>query len=432
MYYKIKNTLYQSNNHYLGRGKTKANYITLQLLISMSANFRQRQSGIRQTPATGDIFSVGVPNPGVGVAPGGRIPLSGPNLSYVNWNAGPGGTNVMPAIGFGPDGLPRGQTTVREFMSNTFVQQQYFINKYRNKADLAIIEGQIVLVHRSTPKKPRFKAPQRYQHIDFRAYTIINLPHFNGLLDRAHNRLHALADQYDNQTRRVKETEDASRLRQLLQKHSEDEITEYIRTRRDPARAEKFTASEIDPDGELAELYELAHKGNFCYAICPALIMAEFSVLGVVQNLSRSTSMEGINNPSRRDDVLIGNIIISKRAEMHNVFQPHTEVDSGSRLFLVLMRKRLAHGRAGAFVMAPIACKYNDAPTLAHRRYRDPAGYLGTGLVRKFGYVQLPGDRFPNPARQQVASGVRPPTNMEQPKRATAITPKIQVQFDMQ
>lgn len=410
----------------------------------MSANFNQRQSGIATTPASADVFGVGVPNPGVNVGPASRPAVpSGPN--YVQWNAGPAGTAVMPNIGFGPDGLPSGARTVREFMSNTFVQQQYMTNKWKNKSELAMIEGQMVFIHRSTPAVPKGKAIERMRKkasvsgrrgsrvpkIDYRSYTIINLPHFNALLHRSHIALNAAADAFNPNGANSKRVVQAYRLRELLGEYSEDEIANYLRFKSDPVFAAQFDPDDPPADAGLRELCELAMEGNFRYAVCPQLILGQYSFSGAIQNVSRGTSMEGINNPNRRDDVLITNVVVAKKAEVHNVFQPPHEVDSGSKLFFILTRKRLADNRVGSFVCIPTACKHNDQPTFAHRQYRDNSGCLCTGLVRAIGYVQLPGNRYPNAARQQAASGVRPPPNFEYPKQATAILPKIQIQIDV-
>lgn len=406
----------------------------------MSARFNQRQTGIAGTPANTDIMGVGVPAPGVGVGPARRpgVP-SGPN--YVQWNAGPAGTAVMPAIGFGADGLPNGARTVREFMSNTFVQQQYMTNKWRNKSELAMIEGQLCFIHRSTPSVAKGKAikkliagtasSRRSPQLDFRSYTIINLPHFNALLHRAWVGLRAAADAYDPRGANSKRVMEAHRLMELMGQYSEDEIANYLRFKNNGKYAERFDPNDSVGDKGLEELVDLALRGNFRYAVCPQLILSEYSFSGAIQNVSRGTSMEGINNPNRRDDVLVTNVVVAKKAEVHNVFEPHREVDSGSKLFFILSRRRMADNRVGSFVMRPVACKHNDQPTLAHRYYRDLTGCLCVGLVRAIGYVQLPGDRFPNPTRQQVASGVRPPANFELPKQATAILPKIQIQIDM-
>lgn len=401
----------------------------------MSASFNQRQSGIANTPGNRDIFGVGVPNPGVSVGPGQRIPFGGPNLSYVEWNAGPSGTRVMPRIGFESDGLPRGQRTVREFMSNTFVQQQYVTNKWRNQSELAMIEGQLVFAHRSTQTiKLPGKHAERFGKKNLNSYTLINLPHLNGLLHRAWVSLNSAADSFRPNGQNGKRVAQAYRLRELMRIFSEDEIANYVRFKTDPEFASRFnwpgTDESIAP-AEMEELYQLTMEGNFRYAVCPQLALSEYTFMGAIQNLSRGTSMEGINNPSRRDDMLITNVVAAKKAKVHNVFEPYTEVDSGSKLFFIITRKRLADNRPGSLVVQPIACKHNDAPTLAHRYYRDLSGYLCTGLVRAIGYVQLPGTRYPNAIRQQVANGVRPPVNFEQPKRATAILPDIQIQIDM-
>lgn len=413
----------------------------------MSANFNQRQSNIASTPGNRDIFGVGVPQPGVPVGHGQRARI-GPSVGSVSWNAGPGGVKVMPNIGFDPSGLPRGAKKTREFMSNTFVQQQFFVNRWRNNSQLSIIEGQLVFVHRSVPKKIKLSDAlkrrlessmsmpgfNRFTELDFGSYTIINLSHLNALLSRAWANYNMLADQWSADGGNSKAQIEAHTLRELLSKYSEDLINAYCRMKRDPLFAERFHW--IDDEGgigdeELEKIYQLSLTNNFRFVICPQMILDEYTFLGSIQNLSRGTSMEGINNPGRRDDVLIANVIMTKKTEMHNIFQPATEVDCGSKLFLMYTRKRLAEGRAGAFTIVPLACKYNSFPTFGHRQYRDQSGELCTGLVRGLGYVQLPGNRVPNSARQAVASGVRPSGSFEQPKRATAILPKIQIQLDM-
>ena len=354
-----------------------------------------------------DVFgfsSMVIPGNQVSVQNPGNLGFGGPGIEGISWGpTGLGEGSVGALAGFMNGGIAPDVVEYAKFPSNDFITAKYTVKPWtQDKSHLYIREGMLVF---------------GMSQMDAQFRDLVNmaaLPKMNALLKEQH----AIFDKYGNQYRELMDYKNA--LQQVSEKQIEGEL--YKRRNQPNAKRDDSMDLVIRSLNAPVARYQMA---------CG--ILATWNLLGNVRTISQATTGEDMYSYDGTDKVGSYTVTAAKYCQLGNVWGSEEfgdNVNTGSRLYLILKREERPDGSFGAFRFFPYATRFYSKPPRALTVYQNPFTHeWEEGKVIYVGVVTRMSDRDSTPGVRETAAGLGPNPSVQAAYEAHGSTPFIEVQL---
>lgn len=334
--------------------------------------------------ARNDVFSSAptvLPGNSVNMESPGNLGVSGPGIQSITWGpTGFGAEQVSSLYGFAAGGAAPDNVIYAKFPSNDFITSKFTIKPWtQDKSHLLIREGMLVFAMTQMDAQFRDLA------------NMAALPKLNQLLAQQYNIFEQYGARYDE-------------LRPFV-----TALGEYSEKQIEAELFKRHHQYNIKKDSNMDNAIRSLNKA-VCRYQTAAGIMATWNFLGAVRVVSEPTTGNDMFTGDGADRVSSYTITMAKYCQVSNVWGTEEfgqNVNTGSRLYLILKRRELPGGTYGAFQFFPYATRFYQKPPKALTRYQNPyTGEWEEGKVIYVGQVTRMGDRDSTTSLRETASGL--------------------------
>jgi len=278
-----------------------------------------------------------------------------------------------------------GESSVRQFSANTFIQHSYSLVPFRDGSEKRIMENMLVFVARHIDKKHG-------------QYPFVSIGKLNPLM-REHHRLYGeWLSSGDPQTvffegRLNDETEEKL------------QFYDHLRYTNDSNGIAKFLGENEGFD----KFYDLATQDVYCYQT-EFGIRARWNFSGVVLSKMQGTSLMSMDLTASTSELYNINVVVGEKARVFNYWGSVKDTKPGSKVFLVLKRAQTKDdNQLGPFQFYTYATALRETVPDNFRKYLATTGETkkyNKGWCKKIGTVSEHSGKNPNEATKQAALGL--------------------------
>ena len=333
-------------------------------------------------PGLADIYSVSGAPGGWGTSPGpapglySNMGIGGPGLPGIEWNPRGARSSLSAVFQAMGGGLPPTQHGHIHLKSHDFISQQYMSPNWTSERERWMMPDMCCFTYSSVQQV------NTGGDRSFNAVPVLTLAAANQELEDQWLELqNSAADPLGQGQLDPKSAEFLGYLRRI----GEGWLEAYHVAKQ--GNAKRFQRMKDTPgywpDG-IAEFYALATQDFFCWHTRLG-IMSRLNWSGGIMNVNRGTSLEGfedIRYTQHYTQVVVG---VAKRVRVANVFGDAEHIVTGSKVWLMLTRKR----SNGAYCIVPGGSPAG-LPTEAQREYLDESGRKMLAWVWPIGVVATP------------------------------------------
>lgn len=345
-------------------------------------------------PGLADIFGAGFPYAGIGAGPvTSNFGLSDPNVPMVSW-APQGNTGDMqgPAsfLDYGKAPTSHGHISLKSF---DFIQYTYLCPPFGDANETLIMPDMLVFTVNEMDSEEG-------------STNVFTLPKVNQLAHDAYKDFLDFTRENDSNY-----FQEAADFKGYMTRYGEKGLETYHRAQFNKAQGDTVLMKDLEDAGvanDLKRYYELATNDVYCW-LTRFGILSRISFAGSVINVNRGTSLEEIDMTRYTEHYTQVNVCLAKRGRVANVFGSADRITTGSKLWIILRRKRVlttSGTRYDEFQFVPGGDTLEDYPSQGDLSYVDDSGRACVGHVWRVGVVITPGNFSPQPISRDTAANL--------------------------